>query len=397
MSVTDRPDHTGNVVIYGTVTITGSVSITGTVVVTGDVNITNPVITITPQPGSIFAITGSVTITSGTVSITGTVNITGPVTVTSGNINVATAGGTNIIVDKLVQGAYIEKDRTSEPHSNNGVVPTMVETVTAGTYYGKFFPRGCRGFIYIIEYYTQKSTAGNVAITFGFSPYVGGPELFTVTETLPGNTPAAWRWIIVCKPWNYDGLFMYIKNNNYYAYDLAGTTTNDSYATTDYGETWTYQIYRAWFRAYIYGQTVGDIPVSGTVNNINIPNTGAVAFDMAGTTIPAGTTVYTKTFYGAGRLRYVVLAANHYFIAPVIQVDGQQVLWSEMYFQRYYLFGFSEITPGLSLIRYNVGGDCTLMVTLNFEFKRKIEIGFHNFDVSDHVGYIYEGCVELIS
>jgi hypothetical protein len=397
MSITDRPDHTGNVVIYGTVTVTGSVTITGTVTITGNVNITNSSIVIEPKAGSTFTITGSVTVTSGTVSITGTVNISGPVTVTSGNINVATAGGTNIIIDKLVQGAIVEKNRNLEPHSNNGTTPNYFETVAPGTYTGKLFPRGCRGFIEAISYRVQKTTAGNVTITFGFSPYVGGPELFTISETLPGNTAAGWRTIFVEKPWNYDGLFMYMKDNLYYARDLEDSTKADNFYTTDSGVTWITNDQRLWFNAYIYAQTVGDIPISGIVNNIQIPNTGTVAIDFTGTTIPAGTTVYTKTFYGAGRLRYVVLAGSHYFIAPVIQVDGQQVLRSEMYFQRYYLYGFSEITPGLSLVRYNVAGDCTLMVNVQFEFKRKIEIGFYNFDVADHVGYIYEGCVELIS
>jgi hypothetical protein len=99
---TGRPDHTGSVVIQGTVSVQGTVSISGPVTVQGEVLITNS------------------------------------------QINIATLGADNIIIDLLKEDAWQERRATI---SNDDGVST---THTNAQWWAKVFSRGCRGFIHKI-------------------------------------------------------------------------------------------------------------------------------------------------------------------------------------------------------------------------------------------------------
>jgi len=283
--------------------------------------------------------------------------------------------GTNIIIDKLVQGAYLERDRTFEPHKNEGTSPLFYGGTIANYREGKFFPRGCRGFISNISYYTRKTTAGDVTITFSFSPYPAGPEIFTVSETLPGNTAAGWREITVRKPWSYDGLFFYMKDNLYFAYDAEDATKSDEFYSSDAGVTWGIGVNRMWYRAYIYGQTVGDLPVSGTVNNIQIPNSAASAV-VAATSCPTGAETTLKTVYGAGKVLCLEFYGEHSGLEFRIYCDDVCV-WDTQ-FSTLSTNGFIASTPGTSLTKYAAGGACTVFITTPFPFLRKFEVRVRN-------------------
>jgi hypothetical protein len=317
----DLPDWTeeilGAVVISGPVTVSGSVSITGTVTI------------------------------SGTVNISGNVNVT----VTSGTINVQTAGGANIMIDKLVQGAYT--DTANSPGNYSGVS-------TGGyinAYYGKFFPRGCRGFVHAIAVYINNTAGAQKTVNFGVGAYPGCPELWTFSVVQAASTSGVVA-ALIGKFWNYDGMFIYRKDtdaNVTILYD--STAPADLYISTDSGVTWANAYWSSGIvrRLGIYmlysGQTVGDMPVSGTLNVVILPTEsakhgglllvadyGAYAgkdFSVVGSAIlagggigvlinqnvPAGETWYIKQFAGWG---VQVAAVTNEPFAGVLSIAGTQ-------------------------------------------------------------------------
>ena len=324
VSITGTVTITGTVAVSGTVTVSGTVAISGTVTVSGAVTVTSGSITFTNTSinvGTVGSITGTVTITgtvavsgtvtvsgsvtiaSGTVAISGTVNISGPVTVTSGSINVATAGGTNIIIDKLTQTAYTSNQRVL---TNEGTVASDVEPYYWA--FGKYFPRGCRGVINYVGFVMKNTSGADRTITYWLQPYPGGPTLYTDSFTLASTeTTYAVRTRNPYLFWNYDGMFILMKTSAAGAYLAtdAGTPSDDFeiLVSTAPRGTPNPTDKRDWIRVSIYGLSVGDLPVSGTVNTIAIPNTVGLITHSTKTDINGGTTVdLLATVYGAGEL-----------------------------------------------------------------------------------------------
>lgn len=214
------------------------------------------------------------------------------------DINIKTSGGANIIIDKLTQTAYLERRSTL---SNNGETASWsVETgVNRG---GKFFPRGCRGFINTIDVYCKDAGAAGGTITVYISPHPNMGYVASANVTVGAGASADWRSATFNRMWNYDSLFIFILCSTadmHYGYDTG--TPYDNFSSSDSGATWTTADNRRWFRVVMKGETVGDIPVSGTINTVQIPaaTTKNSAADVA---VPDGTTTSIVTINGAGEL-----------------------------------------------------------------------------------------------
>jgi hypothetical protein len=242
---------TANVnVTNSTLTVTGSVNITNASL---DVNVTNSSLTVTVS-GTVNV---NVTNSSLTVTISGTPTI-----------NVQTSGGANIVIDKLTVGAYTEDRRTL---SNNGATATMIAPGT-GYRRGKFFPRGTRGFINYLEIYCDNSDTVAHTLYVYISPMPGMAPLFSFSLSVSAGASADWRSVNVREFWNYDSMFVYVLGDSA-SYPRVGSDTGtpiDYYYSSD-EITWVPAGGRYWFRVYLTGETVGDLPVSGTVNTIEVP------------------------------------------------------------------------------------------------------------------------------
>lgn len=215
-------------------------------------------------------------------------------------VNISTVSKTNIMIDKLTQGAYTENRVTI---SNNGATQEMFNPADAYDVC-KFFPRGCRGYIKSIELYCKDDTGTGGEIKIYLSPTIGSGYLYTVDFEYYGSTVGEWRTAAFDIFWNYDSLFIRIDHGGA-DIDLArdDETPHDTYITDDKGLTFTVWDYRAWFRVVYKGQTVGDLPVSGTVNTVNIPNvlTGYAA--GLSTEVDGGSSVVLLNWvYGMGSL-----------------------------------------------------------------------------------------------
>jgi len=298
VTVTGSVTVSGTVAISGTVTVTGSVTVSGTVAISGTVTVSGTV-----AISGTVTVSGAVTISSGTVSITGSVTITGAVTITSGSVNIATAGGTNVIIDKLTQTAYTTRDAFNMRNDNGISSGDPPSSMTDQTYWiGKYFPHGCRGHIRYCWIYCKRTGSGTLSLYYSPSPRLGalyGPDVVT-----PG---ANWGWVGSAgldQYWPYDSLYIFIKGiPSDVSVGHDGIQPYDATVSTDSGVTVSSWDYRFYFMVRYNLASVGDIPIAGTLNTIAIPNSvGSISHTTNGSVNGGVTADMLATIYGAGEL-----------------------------------------------------------------------------------------------
>jgi hypothetical protein len=328
--------------------------------------------------------------------VSGTVNVNvtnSSLTVTiSGTptINVQTSGGANIVIDKLTVGAYTEDRRTL---SNNGASATMV----TGNYSqprGKLFPRGCRGFINTVEVYCNNTDSVAHTLTVYFCVQPGMGRVFTATISVPAGASAAWRSASVQRFWNFDSLFLYVKSDSD-SYGAVGSDTGtpyDYYYSSD-EIAWAPGSARYWLRVNFTGETVGDLPVSGTLNIIEIPST-STARQYKQLTVPAGGELYDAVQVGSGQVLFIMFWAGttgaRDNLVPRVKCDGNLAMpvdFAMSYYNDYYVTG---TTPGITIGKWDTTNNYyVLIVTVPFTFQRSLEVGFRNESTtSSYVGYV---------
>ena len=294
----------------------------------------------------------------------------------------------NIIIDKLKEGAYIEERRIL---ANNGTSATM-QVLGTNIRRGKYFPRGCRGFINHVEVYCDNLDLTDRNIYIYISPQPGMAPIISAELTVPAASSADWRSVAINKYWNYDSLFVWILGETG-TYPRAGYDTgspHDYYYSTD-GATWAPGLARWWIRIDMTAQTVGDLTVSGTVNIIKIPSSTS-KYEMGITTIPANSEVILIEVEGNGRMLSCFFHSEDADIQYRVYCDGQ--LAEAITGGNLYAFGFTASTPGLSLLQFN---STTLLTrifdTRPFEFKRELKIAAKNLSSADGLAFSWVSVV----
>ena len=310
------------------------------------------------------------------------------------DINIKTSGGVNIIIDKLTQTAYTERRSTL---SNNGVTPLWAGT-TQDWRRGKFFPRGCRGFIDIIEVYCYDSGTAGGTITVYISPHPSMGPVASANITVPSGGAAAWRSATFNRMWNYDSLFIFTFGSSGYmrvAYDNGAPF--DYFASIDGGVTWSPVAARYWFRVVMAGETVGDVPVSGTINTIEIPAVSDIRL-YAGITLTTDDETTIKTVHGAGYVEWMYFRADaaesSHNVSFRVYCDGSLAfVWS---FATLNSDQYTATTPVIQLLRYTVDGICMAQTTIKFSFTRELKITFRRATGKPNVDVFIEGTVNRI-
>jgi hypothetical protein len=224
------------------------------------------------------------------------------------SINVATASGTNIIIDKLTQSAFTARH---EYMIADSTTPTgWLRTDVINTYWGKFYPRGARGHIEHLSVYVRNTADTNQTISISFATRPGGPRIagpFVITVN--ANETGAWYFAYsIGVWWNYDSIAIYVEDwgpNIDVGYDAAGMDAIRQISSGIWG--FWYNT-RAYFRLEAYGKTVGDIPVSGTLNTIGLPSSN-LAYGQ-NTDIDTTAEQLTTTSTPCRRVRVKALASN---------------------------------------------------------------------------------------
>jgi hypothetical protein len=303
--------------------------------------------------------------------VTLNVNITGTPTV-----NIQTSGGANIVIDKLTQGAYTER---RSQLANNGTSALFI-TSTGSTRYGKFFPRGCRGFIGTVDVYCYDAGTGGGTITVYVSPCPGMGPVYSADVSVPSGALALWRSASFNRHWNYDSMFIWVYGssaNMMIGYDTGAP--QDAFYSADGGVSWSADGKRLWVRLNLSGETVGDLPVSGTVNTIAIPSVSAI-MKMGGVSIPVGVETSVVKVNGCGECDMMICevapASYSHQTYFFVYCDGQHALTLSPI--DLYLWGFTASSPGFSLLKYTTNGYCYFAVTKKLCFRRSLEVTAEN-------------------
>jgi hypothetical protein len=295
------------------------------------------------------------------------------------DVNIKTSGGANIVIDKLTQSAYTERRSTL---SNNGATATLQSGLST-TKRGKFFPRGCRGVLEAITIYCDNADTAAHTLTVKVTPHPGMGPAITATLSLSAGAAAGWQAVTVRKMWNYDSMFIWVASDSD-TYGRVGYDSGepcDGFSSTDEA-TWTFQSQRLWITVDMKGETIGDLPVSGVVNNIAIPNTAARR-DSGVITVPSLTEAYDTPIRGAGELLIAIFYTDNATAAtvlePRISVDGQTVLPHDTTLSLWRSHYVGSSTGPIYIGVWDTTNNWyTLVVALRIPFKRELKLGFYN-------------------
>jgi len=294
------------------------------------------------------------------------------------DLNIKTSGGTNIVIDKLTQAAYTERRVTL---INQGAAASWLSS-TDDERRGKFFPRGCRGFIYQIGVYCRDTAAAGGTITVYLAPYIGAGYLYSATVTVEAGGDATWRFTTLDKMWNYDSMFIFAVCSAaaiQMGYD--SDTPHDAFYSSDAGATWVYSSLRFWFRVLIKAQTVGDIPVSGTLNTVKLPYASERG-SFTAIPIPDSTETSIGSQDGGGYCDWMLVEVTDSRMEIRVYCDGT-LAWS-LDPDTLNAIGYGTTTPIITQLGYNNQGACAVQLGVKFEFTRKIEVkSYHETGVEE--------------
>ena len=307
------------------------------------------------------------------------------------DLNIKTSGGVNLVIDKLTQTAYVEDRRTL---SNNGETAGWAN-VTGTNRVGKFFPRGCRAFLDTIDVNCEDDGAAGGTITVYISPHPSMGYVASADVTVGAGASADWRSANFDRMWNYDSLFIFVVCSSAdIKFGSDADAPNDGFQSTDSGASWTFGAWRLWFRAVMEGQTVGDLPISGTINAIEIPSVSATRLYIAASVTVDETTM--KTINGAGTVDHLIfytgVFADSHLTAMRIYCDGNLAFYWD--FNMLNDQGFTASTPKISLLKFTEDGVCAVLLDIKFSFRRELKIT-GEMQTATHL-FRVEGLVNLL-
>ena len=221
---------------------------------------------------------------------------------------------------------------------------------------------------------------------------------FKVPANADGDVSNWFFWDIW---WNYDTAFIYIKENNSNVQIYAQYPVwTHGFRKTGIGEAEACNIVLGMV-LQLHGSRFGHLPVSGTVNIIQIPNT--VTQDSGGgQVIDAGATVELGRIEGCGKLIYLLVHTDYELMEFIVEVDGNTIQWGGQNhtFRPDRLYGLDnyQYSRGWRLLRYDpTNGFIYIESTLPIPFKRSLVIKVHNPDSNSHGATLQQLIAETIS
>jgi len=204
---------------------------------------------------------------------------------------------------------------------NHGIIPTLPAFFDVTNFRGKFFHRGCHGWLETIDLYIRNVGAAQ-NVTIGISNFPGATEDSNYTTLAPPGDN--WVSFTIRDQWNYDGLFIYVRAhgaNTSWAWDacISSSQRPDSYYSTTglidgpYTRNFTAidpgtSDRRYHCRANV-SQSVGDVPVTGFVNIKEVEDfLRVVLTDEDGNITGVGLPLYATTIIGSDETHFNDLA-----------------------------------------------------------------------------------------
>ena len=301
---------------------------------------------------------------------------------------VKTLEADNIIIDKLRTGAYTEERKTL---SNRGA--TAAGYFLPHTYMiGKYFPRGCRGFIKNIVITARNTDSTSHDVNVYISPQPGMGKLVESTFTVPADTDPTEFTVSINRYWNYDSIFVWLYTDATSGVGIAYDAGEpyDAYHSSD-GVAWTVYSRRYWIDIEYSGQTVGDLPVSGTLNTIEVPHSSSHVESGSVSLAGLAEDVELVSINGAGYCDLIIFQVqantDSHNVGIKVECDGQTALESLMYVLNG--FGCGNTTQPILLTQYSENGYIVLMLTKKFEFIHKFRVLAYNSSTTDQTVSAY--------
>lgn len=280
--------------------------------------------------------------------------------------------------------------------------PAAPPSGSTDTYKGKFFTRGCRGMIEEIQIYRTATAAGTITLQFSPHPCLGPFH----TLVVPAGPADAWTGVAFEQMWDYDSLFIWISEldaGEAWGYDAVLPYDGHEYtppAPPDPPEfcPWFDLAIRPFIRVVYTGETPGDVPVSGIINNIKIPNVSSDEVTQEAKAVPQlALTDIVVPIDGAGYCDLMLItvraAANSEQTQFRVICDGQ-TSFSRSPIQLN-TRGVGVATPGMTLTQYGAAGMCTLVLTKLFEFKRQLRVtGYNPLGAQNMDAYVFPTLLE---
>jgi len=295
------------------------------------------------------------------------------------SVYVQTLGADNLIIDKLTIGAYTENRRTLQ---NNATETSDFEGISPTAHCAKFYPRGCRGAITKIHIYARNAYSYEVTAQIGFSPFPTIAPYKTVNVTIPGNYGPDWLTADCLINWPFDSLFITVSAEVVASLGYDEYAPYDAYYSTDGGETWTPQNRRYWIKVDMYAQTVGDVPVSGTITTIPV-RTSTTSIMQKMDVLEAGAQTNLITINEPGKNLALWMNGSHdKDLVWTVTLDSEKVWWpfrlDYFSFNHFRSFKLASPNPLMGLHDYTEDGFCGVYVAVPFEWQKKAVVTVKN-------------------
>lgn len=281
--------------------------------------------------------------------------------------------------------------------SNNGDTP-LWSTSAYPNYNGKFFPRQCRGYISTIDVYCRDAAAAGGTLTVYISPFPYLGQTYNANIVVPVSGVAAWRSATFNITWSYDSLFIWVRCSVaaiQIAYNI--DVNGDCFYSANDGVTWVRYNGNYWYQVNYFGETAGDVPVSGTISTILIPNQSSGRLYVT-VTLTTNNETLIKSVDGAGENDYLDLwvnaIADSHLVIWRIYCDG--VLSFQWDFQGFSQHFYTASTPKMSLLKYGADATCCVLITLKLPFRQNFTITAQHTAGASQPYVILEGLLNLL-
>jgi len=348
-------------------------------------------------------VTNTVNINIESSSVTLDVNISGVDSDVTFNVNV-----TNAVLNVQVQGT------ASVSIDNATVYLNVKQEFRLGNYFlyrcfsigsgdtdldvytnkwSLFIPRGCRAWLYRISPVVKNTSGSNVNITIELSIAPKYPPLYTTTLTVPATQTNydIVNWILNIY-WPYESMYITVKASasGVYLEGQDGKWGEGGYID-DIPDT-----HLPNFEIVLLSKPEGDIPVSGTVNTIAIPNISS-STDKQSFNVPASSASKITLVEGIGKLLYLFVWLPYENVRVRLEADGN-IVWTldipVTWFVDYYRFDVAD-APIKYVKTYHpdLGWRIAMHFSVPVSFRKKLVLKIQNNTSSDISGFyiaIYE-------
>lgn len=246
-------------------------------------------------------------------------------------------------------------------------VPEQTRHETIAEDWGKFFPRGMRGHIERIQVFSRGNAAAKIKVRIAPAMSMG----YTYQLEITPGVPLTWYSAVLRRFWNFDSLMVWVNDceaGTFWVYD--DHQPYDGHSSPDGSLTWQSRDIRPFIRIIYTGETAGDVPVSGTINNVPVPSTSS-DFKQGIHALTQNVGYEFASIMGAGYCDLIVLdvdaSVSSHTTHLYIITDGRTCFNFDMVTLSG--LGCGVTTQPLLLTNYAENARCTLILTKRFEFK----------------------------